>query len=77
MATTNLKGVSSMKIHRELGVTQKTAWFLISRIREAFAENDPILSGEVEVDETCVGGRERNKPKSRRAGNLGARAKRR
>ena len=75
MATTSLKGVSSMKIHRELGVTQKTAWFLISRIREAYAENDPILSGEVEADETYVGGKEKNKAKSKRTGNRGTQGK--
>ena len=64
MATTSLKGVSSMKIHRELGVTQKTAWFLISRIREAYAQNAPVLSEEVESDETYHGGKRRT---SRRA----------
>lgn len=71
MATTSPKGVSSMKIHRELGITQKTAWFLISRIREAYAANDPILSKEVETDETYVGGKEKNKPKGQRTGNRG------
>ncbi len=50
---TNLKGVSSMKLHRDLTVTQKTAWFMQQRIREAWAgEADAIMAGPLEVDET-------------------------
>ena len=61
LCTTSLKGVSSMKLHRDLGITQKTAWHLAHRIREAWkAGSDPFL-GPVEVDETFVGGREKNK----------------
>ena len=52
MATTNLKGVSSMKVHRELGITQKAAWHMIQRVREAFVDNAPLFVGTVEVDET-------------------------
>ena len=58
---TSLKGVSSMKLHRDLGVTQKTAWFIQQRIREAFSDLNPSgempFTGQVEIDETFVGGR--------------------
>ena len=52
MATTNLKGISSMKLHRELRITQKSAWHMVCRIREAFDRNAPLLGGTVEIDET-------------------------
>ena len=65
--TTNLKAVSSMKLHRDIGVTQKTAWFMLHRIREAFAaETRPLFDGPVEVDETYMGGKRRNMKKSKR-----------
>ncbi len=58
---TNLKGVSSMKLHRDIKVCQKTAWFMLQRIRKAFDDdNDGPLSGPVEVDETFVGGKAKN-----------------
>ena len=61
LVLTNLKGISSMKLHRDLGVTQSTAWFMLHRIREAWA--DPAaapFAGPVEVDETFVGGKAKN-----------------
>ena len=59
---TSLKGVSSMKLHRDLGITQKAAWFMQQRIREAFAEQGAsTFGGPVEADETYMGGLEKNK----------------
>lgn len=53
-------GVSSHELARSLGVTQKTAWFMLHRIRLAMQESGGKLSGEVEVDETFIGGKARN-----------------
>lgn len=66
LVTTNLKGVSSMKLHRDLGVTQKTAWHLAHRLRKSWEADGIELEGPVEVDETYVGGIDKNKPKSQR-----------
>ncbi len=71
LMTTNLKGVSSMKLHRDLGITQKSAWHLAHRIRRAWEENRGPFAGPVEVDETYVGGKEGNKPLGRRTPGAG------
>ena len=64
--TTSLKGVSSMKLHRDIGVTQKTAWFMQQRIREAFADIGPmVFAGPIEVDEAYFGGRRQNMAKQK------------
>ncbi len=63
LVSTSLKGVSSMRLHRDLDVTQKTAWFMIHRIRESWAhERSELFEGPVESDETYFGGKKKNMP---------------
>src|SRR5581483_3647766 len=66
MVTSMKNGVSSWEIHRSLGVTQKTAWFMLHRIRLGLQTTGGKLSGEVEVDETYIGGKARNMHKGRK-----------
>ncbi|MYC50822.1 MAG: IS1595 family transposase [Gammaproteobacteria bacterium] len=66
LMTTGLKGTSSMKLRRDLGITQKTAWHLGHRIREAFQEHQGVFDGPVEIDETFIGGKEKNKHAKKR-----------
>ena len=61
LMATGIKGTSSMKLHRDLGITQKTAWHLAHRIRESWGRTQQRFAGPVEADETFVGGKERNK----------------
>ena len=67
---TSLKSVSSLKLHRDIKVTQKTAWFMLHRIRQAWvakSDHDDNYAGPVEADETYVGGQRRNMSKAKRA----------
>ena len=79
LVTTSLKGVSSMKLHRDLGITQKSAWHLAHRIREAWGVETAPFDGPVEVDETFIGGKEKQQareqeaPRWPRAGGQGRR----
>ena len=72
LLATNLKGISSMKLHRDLGVTQKTAWFLAHRIRETWQDPSAWLpgfkpfDGPMEADETYLGGKRKNMPHKKR-----------
>ena len=67
LSTTNLKGVSSMKLHRDLGITQKSAWFMSHRIREALVGPDVShLLGPLEADEAYIGGKRKNMSNSKR-----------
>lgn len=61
MLTTARKGIPSTQMARELGVTQKTAWFLAQRIRKAWEGDERDMGNAVEADETFIGGKEKNK----------------
>lgn len=67
LMTTNLKGVSSVKLGRDLGISQKSSWHMMHRIREAMGSADPLFRGPVEADTTYIGGIEANKHESRRS----------
>ena len=76
MMATGIKGTSSMKLYREVGIRQATAWFLMQRIREGFMDGiDKPFPGPCEADETAIGGKVANmsnkKRKARKEAGLG------
>jgi len=64
--STNLKGISPMKLHREVDISQKTAWYMLQRLRKATESNESMFSGSVEVDEIFVGRKRKNMSNSKR-----------
>ncbi len=69
--STSLKGVSSMKLHRDLKITQKSAYFMAQRLREAWSESPGGTSGPVEFDEVYFGGKRKNIKKRKELADLG------
>jgi transposase-like protein len=62
LVTSHKKGISSLQLAKDIDVTQKTAWFMLQRIRNCFGfDNDGQLDNEVEIDETYVGGKNKNR----------------
>ena len=57
LLTTSLKSVSSLKLHRDLDINQRSAWFLAHRLRVALADKEELFAGPAEVDETYIGGK--------------------
>lgn len=67
LVTSHKKGISSMQLAKDIGVTQKTAWFMLQRIRACFViENNNELEGIVECDETFIGGKNKNRHKDKK-----------
>jgi transposase-like protein len=72
LVTSHKKGISSIQLGKDLGVTQKTAWFMLHRIREMLKDKSPDrLKNTIEVDESFIGGKEKNKHKSKRTETTG------
>ena len=78
LVTSHKKGVASTTLAKDLGITQKSAWFVLQRLRHAAKTRsfNKHLSGDVEVDETFIGGKEKNKhAKDRKGGTQGGAGK--
>lgn len=75
IVTSHKKGISSLQLGRDLDITQKSAWFMLQRIRNCFGiDNDAQLNNEVEADETYIGGKNKNRHASKKTHNAQGRS---
>lgn len=76
LATGHKKGISSLQLSRDIDVTQKSAWFMLQRIRNCFDVGSQVLEDQVEIDETYIGGKNKNRHEDKKVkGNQGRSAK--
>lgn len=72
LISSHKKGISSLQLAQDIHVTQKTAWFMLHKIRTLYVQDKSMLHGDVECDETYIGGKETNKHESKKtSGNQG------
>jgi transposase-like protein len=69
LISSHKKGISSYQLAKDLKITQKTAWFMSHRVRKLLEQKDVIFEGEIQLDETFVGGKNKNRHKSKKVKN--------
>jgi transposase-like protein len=70
LLVTSRKGISSMQLAKEIGITQKSAWFVLQRLRESCGQDKTMLHGVIEMDEVYLGGKESSKHENKKL-NIG------
>lgn len=74
LISSHKKGISSHQLSRDIHVTQKTAWYMLQKVRSLFQQSEEVYYGEIECDEVYIGGKEKWKQKSMRTPNTQGRS---